>query len=126
MSLDAALLKRLDSIVTERGYPSRSQALADFIRRAVVKKEWKSARACAGVISLVVRPEEKNVLLQISRTAKANFSLVLSTQTFNLEAGAVFMVIAVKGSPAKLEKLADTLRGLKGISYGSFSITAPA
>ena len=52
------LLARLDAISAERGYPSRSRAMADFIRRAIVKKEWKCGSKCAGTISIVYDPAD--------------------------------------------------------------------
>ena len=59
LCLEDGLLKKLDEISAERGYPSRSQAMADFIRRAIVKKDWTDGRECAGTIS-VHYPSGKN------------------------------------------------------------------
>jgi len=123
VSLDGELLTRLDDIVTERGYASRSQAIADFTRRAIVKKDWDLNHACAGVVSLIFRPEEKNSLQEITVLLARESDCVLSQQNFPLSGGKIFSVIAVKGKPARLQHLADLLRGLKGVESGHFSIT---
>ena len=50
--LEKGLLPRLDEIAAERGYPSRSQAISDFIRRAIVRRDWRGGKECAGTISV--------------------------------------------------------------------------
>lgn len=124
VSLDKALLPRLDDVVRERNYASRSQAIADFVRRAMVKKQWDKGSVCVGTIALVFKPEDKDALGLIAAALSKNSDIVLSTQQLQLEGGKVFSVTAVKGCPTRLQALADTLRGLKGVKYGSFSITA--
>jgi len=92
--LEKGLLSRLDGISSERGYPSRSQAIADFIRRAIVKKEWRAGN-------------------------------VLSSQSHGLRGGKTLCTVTVTGRPAQLQRLADSLRALKGVTHGAFSIIAP-
>jgi len=124
VSLEKALLPRLDDVVRERNYASRSQAIADFVRRAMVKKQWEKGSVCVGTISLMFKPEDKDALSLIAQELRKNTDIVLSTQQLLIEGGKMFSVTAVKGCPSRLQALADALRGLKGVKYGSFSITA--
>lgn len=123
--LEKGLLARLDEISAERGYPSRSQAMADFIRRAIVKREWKGGRKCAGTISLVYDPADSRPVLGIEALVRANPKNVLSVQTNMLPGGKMLSTASVTGEPAALQRLADALRALKGVTHGSFSIIAP-
>ncbi|OGS14386.1 MAG: hypothetical protein A2234_10510 [Elusimicrobia bacterium RIFOXYA2_FULL_58_8] len=123
--LEKGLLSRLDEIASERGYPSRSQAMADFIRRAIVKREWKGGRECAGTISLVYDPADSRPGRGIEALLFANAKSVLSSQAHLLRGGKLLCTIAVTGRPSALQSLADTLRALKGVTHGSFSIIAP-
>ena len=123
--LEKGLLARLDEISAERGYPSRSQAMADFIRRALVKKEWRGGRKCAGAISLVYDPSDSRPVVGIEALARANAKNVLSQQANLLPGGKILSIISVTGDPAALQRLADALRALKGVTHGSFSIVAP-
>jgi len=125
VSLEASLLRKLDAIARERGYRSRSQAIGDFVRRALVKKEWNNGTQCMGTVSLAFLPEDKGALSEISKLLRARAELVLSCQLFDAGKGGMFAVVAVKGRPAKLQQLADALRGLKGVKHGHFAITAP-
>ncbi len=120
--LEKGLLARLDEISAERGYPSRSQAMADFIRRAVVKKEWRGGRECAGSISIVYDPADSRPGRGLETLLRANSKNLLSLQINILPGGKMLATAAVTGQPAALERLADAMRALKGVTHGSFSI----
>ena len=125
VSLDTALLGALDALAEERGYHSRSQAIADFVRRAMLKKNWGAGSLCVGVIGLVFLPDEKNALGAITGVLQKAGRTALSCQMSDLGDGRIFMTVAVSGKAELLQHLADELRGLKGVSHGSFSLTAP-
>ena len=123
--LEKGLLSRLDGISSERGYPSRSQAIADFIRRAIVKKEWRGGRDCAGTISVVYDPADSRPGRGLEKLLAAHAGNVLSSQSHGLRGGKTLCTVTVTGRPAQLQRLADSLRALKGVTHGAFSIIAP-
>ena len=123
--LEKGLLARLDQISGERGYPSRSQAMADFIRRAVTKKEWRKGRACAGTISIVYDPADSRPGRGLETIIRDNAGNILSAQSHMLPGGKMLCTAAVTGLPGPLQKIADAMRALKGVTHGSFSIIAP-
>ncbi|MCX5791687.1 MAG: CopG family ribbon-helix-helix protein [Elusimicrobia bacterium] len=123
--LEKGLLARLDGISAERGYPSRSQAVADFIRRAIVKKDWQGGRACAGTVSIVYDPSDPRPGRGLERLLRSGAGSVLSVQTNLLPGGKMLATASVTGQPAALQRLADAMRALKGVTHGSFSIIAP-
>jgi CopG family nickel-responsive transcriptional regulator len=122
---EKGLLARLDEIAAERGYPSRSQAMADFIRRAIVKREWKGGCKCAGTISVVYDPADSRPARGLEFLLRGNAKNVLSVQTHILPGGKILSTASVTGHPAALQRLADAMRALKGVTHGSFSIIAP-
>jgi CopG family nickel-responsive transcriptional regulator len=123
--LEKGLLPRLDKISAERGYPSRSQAIGDFIRRAIVKKEWKTGGDCAATISVVYDPADSRPGRGIETLLRANSRNVLSSQTHCLRGGRNLCTVTAAGRPAELQRLADALRALKGVTHGAFSIVSP-
>ena len=123
--LEKGLLARLDEISAERGYPSRSQAMADFIRRAIVKKDWKGGRECCATISIVYNPADSRPGRGLEALLRGASKNVLSAQTHLLRGGDMLCTVTVTGKPADLERLSDAMRALKGVTHGSFSIIAP-
>jgi len=122
--LEKGLLGRLDGIVAERGYHSRSQAMADFIRRAVTKKDWGSGRDCAASVSVVYAAASRagRELEALLSTAAGR---VMSLSSHPLPDGKLMTTVFLRGRPGELQKLADLLRAVKGVTHGSFSIIAP-
>ena len=123
--LEKGLLARLDAVSAERGYPSRSQAMADFIRRAITKKEWKRGSDCAATISVVYAAADARPGRGVEALLRANARAVLSAQAHLLKGDRTFCTVTAVGKPAALQRLADSLRALKGVTHGSFSIVAP-
>ncbi len=123
--LEKGLLARLDEISSERGYPSRSRALSDFIRRAMVKKDWRGGRECAGTVSVVYDPRDGRPARRIADLLVSNAKNVLSIQTNILPGDKILSTLSVTGRPGELERLADAMRAVKGVTHGSFSIVTP-
>ncbi|MCK4248958.1 MAG: nickel-responsive transcriptional regulator NikR, partial [Candidatus Omnitrophica bacterium] len=49
--------------------------------------------------------------------------LIISTQHIHLDHHNCLEIIAVKGSPKKIQKLADILKSVKGVNHGTLSIS---
>ena len=123
--LEKGLLSRLDEISAERGYPSRSRTMADFIRRAIVRKDRKGGRECAGTISVIYDTADSRPGRGVESILRAAAGMVLSAQSNVLRGGKLLCTVAVAGRPADMERMADAMRALKGVTHGSFSIIAP-
>ena len=122
--MEKGTLPLLDGILRERGYKSRSQAISDFVRRALARRQWAHNRECAGVISIFYREGSAAIAGKMEKIKASNAANIISWQSSLLE-GNVFTAISVRGRPPVLEKLADSLRGVKGVRNGSFSLAAP-
>lgn len=122
--MEKALLGRLDEIVAERGYHSRSRAMADFIRRAIVKKDWKVGRDCAASVSVVCaagsRAGRELEALLLDAAGR-----VLSSCSHPLPGGKLMTTVFLRGKPKELQDLADAMRAVKGVTHGAFSIITP-
>lgn len=125
LCLEKGLLARLDEIAAERGYPSRSQAMADFIRRAIIRKDWRSGRECAATVSVCYDPSDRRPAPAIEALLVRYAANVAAAQTVLLKNGRVLVTAQVTGRPEKLQRLADELRAVKGVSHGAFSLVAP-
>ncbi len=125
LCLEKGLLARLDEIAAERGYPSRSQAMADFIRRAIIRKDWKAGRDCAGTVSVHYDPADGRPGRAVEAALARRRSNVVAAQLALLPNGRVLLTATVTGRPADLQRLADELRAVKGVTHGAFSPVAP-
>lgn len=117
MSLPADLFRQLDVMVEERGLPSRSQLIAELIRRAIADHEaiTRPEEMLAGTITLVYRGDRGSIRHQLAATQQEYLKEVISSQHVFLEDDQSLEVLLVQGPAIRLDLLCDALRGIRGV-----------
>ncbi|MEM7687730.1 MAG: CopG family ribbon-helix-helix protein [Pseudomonadota bacterium] len=117
MSLPSDLLRHLDVMVDERDMPSRSQMIAQLIRRAVAdhQAEHHPDEMLAGTITLVYRGDQGGARQQLASKQREFLKEVISSQHVFLENDQSLEVLLVQGPANRLEDLCDALRSVRGV-----------
>ncbi|EIZ78667.1 CopG family transcriptional regulator [Novosphingobium sp. Rr 2-17] len=117
MSLPSELFRQLDTMVAERGLPSRSQLITELIRHALVEHESliRPDDMLAGTITLVYRSERGRVRHQLSQTQAHFLKEVISSQHVVLEDDQSLEVLLVQGPAVRLKELCDAIRRVRGV-----------
>ncbi|MCJ2188459.1 CopG family ribbon-helix-helix protein [Novosphingobium beihaiensis] len=117
MSLPAELFRQLDTMVAERGLPSRSQLIAELIRHALAEHESliHPDEMLAGTITLVYRGERGRVRHQLSLTQANYLKEVISSQHVFLEHDQSLEVLLVQGPAVRLKEFCDAIRRIRGV-----------
>jgi CopG family nickel-responsive transcriptional regulator len=116
VSLPAKLLSQLDSMVAERGLPSRSQMIAEMIRRELAEHgEDTPGQILAGTITLIYRAESGRVRHALAQTQLTYLKEVISSQHVFLEDDRSLEVLLVQGPSERLARLCDDLRSIRGV-----------
>lgn len=117
MSLPAELSRQLDTMVEERGLPSRSQLIAELIRNELAEHgaAIRPEDMLAGTITLVYRGDMGRVRHQLAQTQTDYLKEVISSQHVFLEDDQSLEVLLVQGPAARLRDLCDSLRKLRGV-----------
>ncbi len=121
VSVDGAVLERFDGYVRESGYPTRSKAIADLMRAALVEKEWKSGREVAAAIVLVYDHHARGLSARLTRIQHDYYDLIVSSQHVHLDPDNCLEIVVVRGGPEKVQGLARKLRAVKGVKYASLA-----
>ena len=118
MSLPADLFRQLDTMVEERGLPSRSQLIAELIRHALAEHEalTRPEEMLAGTITLVYRGDRGSIRQQLAETQVDYLKEVISSQHVFLEEDQSLEVLLVQGPAVRLEALCDALRSIRGVN----------
>ena len=123
VSLDKELLEKFDRLVEQRDYSNRSEALRDLIREELVKKEWQEGKEVAGAITLIY-DHHKRKLLNVLTGIQHDFQrTIISTQHIHLDHDNCLEIIAVRGGTDEIQNLSNRLRSIKGVKYGTLSMT---
>ena len=123
VSLDKGLLEKFDKLIESRSYTNRSEAFRDLIRQELVKKEWQKADEVTGAVTLIYdhhRRELVNKLLDIQHEFG---SCIISSQHIHVDHNNCLEILAVKGSPEKVQRLSDNLKAVKGVKHSTLSMS---
>jgi CopG family nickel-responsive transcriptional regulator len=124
VSLEKRLLEKFDNFIKERNYTNRSEAFRDMIRQELIKKEWVEGEDIAGAITLIYDHHRKDLLSKITDIQHNYQKLIISTQHIHLDHNNCLEIVAVRGNPAEVQRLADTLKSIKGVKHGTLNMSS--
>lgn len=116
ISLSEDLLTDLDQVVTERGFQSRSQAVADFVHRALVEtKSDKGEDVMVGTITLFYDHTVGGLQQRLADLQRRYIDEVISSLHVHLTGDKTLEVILVQGPAPKLRAVAGEIGKLRGV-----------
>ena len=124
VSLEKTLLDKFDRDIEDRNYSNRSEAIRDLIRNNLVKKEWREEEDVAGAVTLIYDHHRRELLNKITGIQHNYQKLIMATQHIHLSHENCLEIVAVRGKPTDVQKLANTLGSLKGIKHVTLSMSS--
>jgi CopG family nickel-responsive transcriptional regulator len=124
VSLEKSLIDKFDRYIRKQNYTNRSEAIRDLIRQELIKKEWKEGTDVAGAITLIYDHHRKELLGKLTDIQHNFQKYIISTQHIHLDHDNCLEIIATRGNPRSIRKLADTLRSIKGVKHGTLSMSS--
>jgi len=117
VSIEEELLKNFDKFIAKKGYSNRSEAIRDLVRKNLVEKEWEEKGEVAGGIAIVYDHEQRELANRIIDIQHDYHEIIVSSQHVHLDKHNCLEIVVVRGRVKDVEKLADTLRSLKGVRH---------
>lgn len=119
VSLPEELLSQLDGMVVERGFESRSQAIADMINQQLTEHRQELGKdIMAGTINLVYDHAMPGVQKHLADLQHEYIAEVISALNVNLQQNSTLAVILVQGPARKLKMIADRMITCRGVATG--------
>ena len=123
VSLPEALLRQLDEMVRERGFESRSQAIAEMISHQVTAhKKEQGCEVMAGTITLLYDHSTPRLQKSLADLQHEHISEVISSLHVHLMHSQTMEVILVQGPAAELQLLADKMITNRGVISGKLQL----
>lgn len=124
ISIDERLLGKFDSLIDEKGYSNRSEAIRDLIRNALVEEEWaQENQETVGTVSLVYDHHTRDLSDKLTEHQHSHYKEIISALHVHLDAQHCLEVVVLKGKAKKIKKLAEELIGTKGVKHGKLMTT---
>jgi len=123
ISLEKDLLDKFDQLIREKNYTNRSEAFRDLIREDLVKAEWKKNKEIVGAITLIYDHHKRELVNKLMDIQHNFGGIIISSQHIHLDHNNCLEIIAIKGSSKEAQKLADSLKSVKGVKHGTLSLS---
>ncbi len=124
VSLPEPLLRQLDGMVEERGFESRSQAIAEMINRQLLEhKQELGEDIMAGTITLVYDHSTPGLQHQLALLQREYLNEVISSLHVHLMHAHTMEVILVQGPAVRLQQIANRMLTCRGVINGKLQLT---
>lgn len=124
ISLPELLLRQLDRMVCERGFESRSQAVAEMIHRQIAAHSRDCGdQIMAGTITLVYDHSVPGLQMHLASIQHEHVAEVISSLHVHLIDAHIMEVILVQGPVKKLQSITDRLVTCRGVLTGELQMT---
>ncbi|TRZ95587.1 nickel-responsive transcriptional regulator NikR [bacterium] len=123
VSLDKGLLDKFDKLIESKSYTNRSEAFRDLIRQELVKKEWSDANEVVGAVTLIYDHHKRELVNKLLDIQHEFGSCIISSQHIHIDHNNCLEILAVKGSPEKIQRLSENLKAVKGVKHSTLSMS---
>lgn len=125
ISLPEKLLVELDSMVGERGFQSRSQAIIDMLHKSLMehRREYGDD-VMVGTITLYYKNAVPGLQKKIADLQAVHIDEVISSLHIHLANNETMEVILVQGPARKLQDIADEMITCRGVISGKMQLIA--
>jgi CopG family nickel-responsive transcriptional regulator len=125
ISLPETLLRQLDKMVDDRGFESRSRAIADMITRQLAEHHADvGEEIMAGTITLVYDHSVPGLQKELADIQHRHINEVISSLHVQLVQPRTMEVLLVQGPAIVLQRILDRLVTCRGVLTGKLQLTA--
>ena len=124
VSIEPGLLSKFDKMIKKEGYPNRSEAIRDLIRKNLITEESKDPDTKAiGTLTMIYDHHTGTLTNRLLDLQHDHHSEILSTTHIHIDHHNCLEVLVLKGKTGRIQTLADNIKALKGIKHGELVIT---
>jgi CopG family nickel-responsive transcriptional regulator len=125
VSLEEDLLSIFDALIAKRGYPSRSEAIRDLIRRQISDEQVSNPKATAvAAVFLVYNHHSTKLMGMLTGLQHSHLLQTISSMHIHLDRHDCLEVIVLRGQVGEINKTAESLISLKGVKLGRINLLA--
>ena len=125
ISLPEELLQALDTMISKRGFDSRSQAICDMIAQQLDEhKQEMGEDIMTGTLNLVYDYSVAGLQKKLYDLQHEYVNEVISCLNVNLTHNSTLSVVLLQGPANQLKLIADKMTTLRGVTSGKLLLSA--
>lgn len=118
ITIDSDLLERLEKYMAGRGYASRSEALRDMVRGALMAVEAPAEGACLAALTYVYDHHKRQLSNKLTEAHHDHHGLSIATMHVHLDHDSCLEVSILRGPVKEVKALADRVVTQSGVRHG--------
>lgn len=124
ISLDDALAQQFDTLIGERGYVNRSEAVRDLIRGQISQRFLNADQAkwCVATISYVYDHHDHVIVSRLAGLQHDHHEITVSSSHIHLDHAHCLETLVLRGSSGAVLDCAQQLVALRGVHYGNVHV----
>ena len=125
VSIEPDLLEKFDRMMKKKKYTNRSEAIRDIIRENLIIEHVKDPTAeVIGTLTMVYDHHTGPLVDRLLEIQHVHYKEILTTTHIHIDHTTCLEVLLLRGQAQNIQKLADTIKALKGIKHGELVITS--
>jgi CopG family nickel-responsive transcriptional regulator len=125
ISLEPDLLEKVDALVKQKNYASRSEAMRDLMRDAISREDVEAGKGLAvGTLSILYDHHAGNVMERLIHKQHHSGDLIIATTHVHVDEQLCLEVLILRGKAKDIKKLADGIRAIKGVLNGALNLSS--
>jgi CopG family nickel-responsive transcriptional regulator len=124
ISLETELAREFDSLIAERGYASRSEAVRDLLRGAIGRERLAGRRApwCIAALSYLYDHGRRELSERLAALQHAHADLCVATTHAHLARKECLETLILRGRTEAVRRFADAVIAERGVHYGKLNL----
>ena len=121
VSLEKDLLEQFDQLIGQKGYATRSEAIRDLLREALVQRQWSEAASReeqVAVVTLVYDHDSSSLAHKLAHIQHENHRAVVSALHVHMDEHNCLEVLVLRGRARDVLAMGDGLVSTKGVKFG--------
>jgi CopG family nickel-responsive transcriptional regulator len=121
VSLENDLLEQFDQLIETKGYVTRSEAIRDLIRDALVQRQWSEAQSReeqVAVVTLVYDHDSSSLAQKLAHIQHENHKAVVSALHVHMDEHNCLEVLVLRGRARDVLRMGEGLISTKGVKHG--------
>ncbi|GHT23759.1 putative nickel-responsive regulator [Planctomycetales bacterium] len=117
ISVEEDLLEKFDSFSEEQGFPTRSEAIKNVMKEALIREEWTKGTYVAGAISMVYDHHKSGIVQKILDTQHDFCCEIQCSQHVHLDHANCMEIIVLRGAKERIQEILKRLHQIKGLKH---------
>jgi CopG family nickel-responsive transcriptional regulator len=123
VSLEADLLKAFDQYVRAGAFATRSEAIRQLLHESLTRKSFSTDGALVlATLTLVYEHHRSHLVEKLLMLQHEHCEQVIASLHVHIDGDRCLEVLVLRGRGQELVRLAETLRGLKGVHRGELTL----